>query len=253
MRASGYEIRIEEEVALLRMDRGKGNAMDGPFLEGLMEALDEAAAADPCGLVLTGSGRVFSAGLNLPALTPLDREGMTAFMGTFREAFLRLLEFPGRTVAAVNGHAVAGGALLACACDHRAGAKGDYHVGVRETALGVGLPRCGMEVLRRALSPRILEEVTVFGRLYTPAQALEMGMLHEIVPGRRLLDVARERAARDREVPRAALAQVRRGLVAPFAERIRRGGDDADWVDTWFSEEAQRRIGETVARLSAPK
>jgi len=249
----GYELRMEEDVALLRMDRGKGNAMDGPFLEGLEEALVEAEGRQPCGLVLTGSGRVFSAGLNLPALTPLDRGGMTAFMATFRGVFLRLLEFPARTVAAVNGHAVAGGALLACACDHRIGVEGDYHVGVRETALGVGLPRCGMEVLRRALSRPALEEVSVFGRLYSPAQALDLGMLQEIVPAGRLLDTARQRAARDREIPRAALAQVRRGLVAPYAERIRRAGDDSDWVDTWFSAEAQRRIGETVARLSGPK
>jgi enoyl-CoA hydratase len=246
-----YEVSIRDDVAVLTLDRGKGNAIDGPLFDAMHRGLDEAEAALPCGLILTGANGFFSVGLNLVALQPLDRPALLAFMGRFREMFLRLLEFPARTVAAVNGHAVAGGALLACTCDHRVGAEGSYKMGVAETALGVGLPRCAMETLRRVLAPDVLEEVTVFGRLYTPGQALERGLLTALVPPGDLLDAAMKEAVRDREVPRAALAQVRRGLVAPWTTSIRGGGNDEDWVDTWFSDEARKRVAEAVARLTS--
>ena len=90
-------------------------------------------------VVLTGYDKFFSAGLNLKSL-PEDRDGMASFVDSFEEAHLALLQFPLPVVAAVNGHAIAGGCVLACAADLRIGAEGSHKLGVSEVSLGIVFP-----------------------------------------------------------------------------------------------------------------
>ena len=246
-----YHLELEDHVARLSLDAGKANALDPTSLAALERGLIEAEDRHARGLVITGAGRFFSAGLNIPLLYQFDRMQMSECMRKFREVMLRVLRFPGRTVAAINGHAIAGGAILACACDLRVAARGDYRVGVSEVALGIGLPRVALEVLRRALPERTLEEVVLGGNLYSPEQAKDMGLLHDLVSGDVLQAIAHERAARFAHAPFTTLRQVKHELVAPTVERVLRGGEDQEWLDTWFSEDARRLLAGVVARLSA--
>jgi enoyl-CoA hydratase/carnithine racemase len=121
---------------------------------------------------------------------------------------------------------------------------------VRETALAVGLPRIGLELLRRTLPPASFEEIVLGADLYSPEEAVRLGIFHELVPPERLVDAALAQAAKYREVPWDALAQVRRGIVAPYVERVRRQGGDEEWLDTWFSDEARKRIADVLSRLA---
>jgi enoyl-CoA hydratase/carnithine racemase len=246
-----YHLEIEDHVACLSLDAGKGNAMDPTSLAALERGLIEAEDRHARGLVLTGTGRFFSAGLNIPVLYQFDRVQMSDCMRRFREVMLRVLRFPGRTVAAINGHAIAGGAILACACDLRVAARGDYRIGVSEVAIGIGLPRVALEVLRRALPERTLEEIVLGGNLYGPEEARDMGFLNDLVSSESLAAIAHERAARFTHAPFGTLRQVKHELVAPTVERVLRGGEDQEWLDTWFSEEARRLLAGVVARLSA--
>ena len=120
------------------MRHGPANALDPALVARLGASLDEAERSGRP-LVLTGNDRFFSAGLDLAGL-PEDRDEMGAFVDAFDEFVRRLFLFPCPTVAAVNGHAVAGGAILATACDVRIGAAGSYRIGVSEVQLGVIFP-----------------------------------------------------------------------------------------------------------------
>src|SRR2546422_6749358 len=133
-------MRIERdgEVALIRLENGKANAIGPSFLdrlESLLGQLGDARAA-----VITGQGSAFSAGLDLPTLVDLDRVRMRAFVLRFETAMMRVFELPIPLVAAVNGHAVAGGCVLALQADVRIGADREARIGLNETQLGVGLP-----------------------------------------------------------------------------------------------------------------
>lgn len=223
------------------MRHGPANAIDGALVAELGARLDEAEGSGRP-LVLTGNGRFFSAGLDLAGL-PADRQEMGAFVDAFDELIERLFLFPGPTVAAVNGHAVAGGAILAAACDVRIGAEGGYRIGVSEVQIGVIFPAAAFEVARAAIQPARTADVLLRARLTGPGEAATSGFLHELAPPEELAARAVERAEELGALPREAYIHTKRELRAEFAERARRCRAEKreQFLDTWFSEESAGR------------
>ncbi|HKB72383.1 MAG TPA: enoyl-CoA hydratase/isomerase family protein [Thermoanaerobaculia bacterium] len=239
---------IVDGVVLLRMDDGKANAIQGRFLGALDAALDEAGDAAP--LVLTGARRIFSAGLDLPALAGLSRPAMDELMREFHRVMLRLFLRPAPVVCAVNGHAIAGGCILAMQGDRRVMADGEGKIGVNEVRLGLSLPAIAVETFRAQLAPPALAAAALEGHLFSPAEAAAAGLVDEVAPAGDL--VARAvLAARALAPDGPAFAEMKRLLRRPAAEALSRSRDEDScaWLDGWFSEPAQRRIGETVAKL----
>ncbi len=226
---------------VVAMRHGPANALDPALVASLGASLDEAERSGRP-LVLTGNGRFFSAGLDLAGL-PREREEMGGFVDAFDDLMRRLFLFPCPTVAAVNGHAVAGGAILAAACDVRIGAVGSYRVGVSEVQLGVIFPATAFEVLRAAIPAARTAEVLLRGRLTGPEDAVTNGFLHELGSAEALLERAVERAEELGALPREAYAHTKRELRAEFADRAarERAPKREQFLDTWFSEESKAR------------
>jgi len=246
-------MRVERRgaVALLRLENGKANAMGPSFverLEGLLGQLGDARAA-----VITGQGSAFSAGLELPALVDLDRATMRGFIDRFEAVMLRLFELPIPLVAAVNGHAVAGGCVLALQADVRIGADREARIGLNETQLGIGLPAVVMETLRGQVPGPSLAAIALEGRLFSPREALQMGLLHDLAPEADLLDRALQRAASLAALPPAGIRMVKQSLRRPIAATARslNPAESERWLDTFFSPESQHRLLETVSRLKS--
>src|SRR5687768_2435164 len=126
------DIERRDEVALVRLRAGKANAMSSALLAAIGRALDDVEGSGACAAVITGEGRSFSAGLALPELVDLDRAAMRAFIDLFGAAMRRVLECPLPVVAAINGHAIAGGCVLALMCDARICAAGAGRIGLNE-------------------------------------------------------------------------------------------------------------------------
>ena len=142
------ESSTKDGVAVLAMRHGKANALDTELCQALCGALDEAAAEGAAAVVLTGAGPVFSAGVDLKRVTA-GREGyVAAFLPELRRAFTRLATFELPVVAAVNGHAIAGGFILFAAADWAVMAEGPGRVGVTELLVGVPFPAVALELLR---------------------------------------------------------------------------------------------------------
>src|SRR5437899_1589038 len=242
-------MRIERdgEVALIRLENGKANAIGPSFLdrlESLLGQLGDARAA-----VITGQGSAFSAGLDLPALIDLDRVGMRAFVLRFDAVMMRLFELPIPLVAAVNGHAIAGGCVLALQADLRLVADRDARIGLNETQLGIGLPAVVLETLRCQVPPQSLALIALEGRLFSPRDALQVGLVHEVVPEAELFDKALARAQALAALWPSGVRQVKSALRAPVAARIREldATQSEKWVESWLSAEPILRA--TVARL----
>ncbi len=244
-------MRIERNgtVALLRMENGKANAISAALLErldGLIKELGDARA-----VVITGQGTAFCAGLDLPALVDLDRTTMRGFIRRFEDVILRIFELPIPVIAAVNGHAVAGGCVLALQADLRIGADRDARIGLNETRIGIGLPGPVLETLRWQIPGSSLTPLALEGRLVSPREALQLGLLHELVPEGELLDRALQRAADLAALPPAGLRMVKESLRKPVASAARANAakEGELWLDTWFSPDSQHRLRETVSRL----
>src|SRR5216683_40138 len=134
------ELQRVGEAMVLRMRAGKANAIGPAWLDRMYSLLDDVLAARARALVITGYEGFFSAGLDLPALDALDERAMGSFMSGFSRTMLRIFELPLPVVAAVNGHAIAGGCVLALQADVRIGAASDFRIGLNEVQLGIGLP-----------------------------------------------------------------------------------------------------------------
>jgi enoyl-CoA hydratase/carnithine racemase len=208
---SSVAMEIDGDVAVIRVDDGKANALGPGTITALGEAIDRAEAE--CGaMVLAGRDGRFSAGFDLSVMTA-GVDQMRSLVTSGAELLLRLYGSPIPTVAACTGHALAMGSLLLLACDTRIGADGPFKVGLNEVAIGMGLPVFAVELARDRLTPRHFTEATIQARIYDPAGAVEAGYLDQVVPADELLATARDQAA--------ALAQLRRGAVAHTKVRAR--------------------------------
>jgi len=213
-----------DPVTVLRIEHGKVNALDAELFEELSSVLDELTPDDPehdrsGALVLTGTGKTFSAGVDLFRVLEGGRRYLETFLPALTRGLHTLFTYPRPVVAALNGHAVAGGAVLACACDARVMARGDARVGVPELEVGVPYPTLALEVLRFAVGARHLQELVYGGATYPPEEARERGLVDELVDEGRLLERAVEVAGGYAELPPRAFRLTKSALRRPTLER----------------------------------
>jgi enoyl-CoA hydratase len=240
-------------VAVVRLRGGKANAMSRELLAGLARLMD--GLGDAGAVVITGYERFFSAGLALPELIDLSREELATFMGEFQIAMLSVFRCPRPVIAAVNGHAIAGGCVLALMADVRLMAEGEHKIGLNEVALGIGLPPVVIEPLRLQLPASSWPAVALEGRLVTPPEARQLGLVDEVVAAERLEAVAIERAERLSRLSTQAHGQIKLALRGPALEAISAtyAVESERWLDTWFSPPAQATLRAAIARLGAGK
>lgn len=245
-----YEVAWRDRIAEIRLVCGKANALNPRSLAAIAESLDEAAHGEARGVILTGYDRFFSAGLDLVTLYDLSRLQMDAFVRDFDRVTLQLFAFPRPVVAAVNGHAVAGGCILALACDARLVAATAGWMGLNEIQLGLALPGSALEIARHAVPAESLESVLYGGALYGPQEAVARGLADGLASDD-LLAEARDVCRRLCEPPARAFETIKASLKAPALQRAHEALDSLRqaFVEAWFAPEARQRIGATRARL----
>jgi enoyl-CoA hydratase len=205
----------EDGVVTLTLDDGKVNAMDLAFFGGLDDALD--GCADAPAVVITGRDGMFSAGLNTKVLAALDDDGLTELLVQFGRTMLRVWTEPRPVVAAATGHAIAGGTVLAMACDHVVAAEGDYRWGLTETTIGFALPGWIIALARGNVRTDRLDDLLLPGELLLPDAAVEVGFADVVAPAYEVVATAQERARQLAKLPRAAYAETKRRLRGPAA------------------------------------
>ena len=217
-------VQVEEReggVRVLTLDHPPANAENEELLADLGTALAAARTSDGVrAVVLTGAGKFFSGGFDLSA-PRRDEDSGHLFRDLFRDTHLALLALPKPTVAMVNGHAIAGGLVLALACDYRLGVEGDYRIGLNEVAIGASYPRVAFEIVRLRLTHAHASELLLGATLYPADQALRLGVVDELLPPDTFAATALRRAARLGSFPREAYAHTKAALVAEAVARVR--------------------------------
>jgi enoyl-CoA hydratase len=237
-------------IAVLRLAHGKASALDTELLEALDRCLRELDEARPEAVVLTGTGSIFSAGVDLLRVLDGGTGYLAGFLPLLARAVRRLFAFPRPVVAAVNGHAIAGGCILACACDWKVMAAGEGRIGVPELRVGVPFPVAPLEVLRFAVPPQHLQKLAYAGRTYGAAEALEWGLVDEVVPPDRLLERALEAAGQLAAIPGASFELTKAQLRRPSLERIDALHDELEprIAAQWASPGVQEHLRDYVDR-----
>lgn len=243
------ELTREGKAAVLRLAHGKANALDTPLMVELVDALTQVERSDAGALVLTGQGSVFSAGVDLLQLLNGGRTYIAEFLPRMCEGFRALYAFPKPAVAAVNGHAIAGGMILSSACDYRVMAR-SARIGIPELRVGVPFPLVALEIVRSALSPERAAEAVLFGRVLEAEAARDHGYVHEVLEGGEVLARAVARAEELTAAPAGSFRKAKLDLRRPTLELLDRAEavSDAHLVDAWSSSAIQDSIRSYVEK-----
>jgi enoyl-CoA hydratase len=235
----------------MRIGREHGNAINKELADGLISAIREAEAADGVrGVLFAAAGKLFCPGLDLRELIELDRAGMRAFLESFNGCFRELYAFSKPLVAAMHGHAIAGGYLLSLTADWRILRQG-AQVGLAEIKVGVPFPYGIAQILRASVPAAALTKVALLGTNYLDGEALEAGLVHEVHPADGFEDYCRQRLVEMAAKDARAFAISKRYLRAATIERVAsaEARNDDEFLESWFSEETQRRMTDLVESL----
>ncbi len=246
-------IRFEDEVAVLSLELGRGNAIDHAFIDAVHGALDAVLRSEARAAVITGQGRVFCGGLDLVTLHGFDRPGIERFVDAFEGMFRRVYAFERPLVAAVNGHALAGGAILAMACDLRVMADGPFQIGVNEVRLGIPFPAAAFEIVRQATPGPARRAVMLQGKRLSPGEARAAGIVQRLAGDQGVVADAVEEARAFAAGGATAVRAVKADLTAPVLARIdaTAAARRARFVEAWFGAEARARVTALRDELAA--
>lgn len=241
------------DVAVLRLAHGAVSAMDLELCEAVGKELRALADAPARAVVVTGTGKAFSAGVDLRRIVDGGPEYVAAFLPALSEMFRAAFELAKPVVAAVNGHAIAGGCVLAATADTVLMAEGNGRIGVPELRVGVAFPRVPLEVMRFAVGDVAARRLILGAQTHAPADARELGLVDEVVPAdelpSRALAVARELLA---AVPDDTFALTKTQLRRDTVERMDRYADEDVRVEqVWAAGSTDGRIAgylESVTR-----
>lgn len=213
-------VEITNDVALIRMDDGKANAINFEMITALNVGLDT-AEAEAKAIVLAGRDGRFSGGFDLNAFASLGADGVYKLLDAGAELLVRLYGGPLPAVAACTGHAIAMGVFILNACDTRVGASGEYKIGANEAITGMNLPIFAMELARDRLSPQHLTRAMVQGFIYNPEGAVEAGYLDMLAEADKVEAKALALAGQLAQLPGKAYAWNKKSIRKGTLDRIR--------------------------------
>jgi len=236
-------------ITLVHLQHGKANLLDVELCQHLQTAFDE-LAGEARAVVLTGQGGIFSAGVDLLRLLDGGPAYIEQFLDTLKGFCETIFSFPKPLVAAINGHAIAGGCVVACMADRRLMAQGSGRIGVVELLVGVPFTAAPFEVMRFAVPPQYFCEVLYGGTTYEPTAAMERGLVDEVVPPEELLDRAVQTAAAFAQLAPRAFRLTKAQIRHPAVDQIRRGAAEFDAAvrEIWARPDTLAGIREYVSR-----
>jgi enoyl-CoA hydratase/carnithine racemase len=235
---SFVEVHLRNGIATVVLEHGKVNALNPIVVEELSATFRTLQNdTDTGAVVLTGRGRFFSFGFDIPELLSYTREEFTNYLTSFTTLYRSLFSYPKPLVAALNGHAIAGGCMIALACDCTIMVRGSAKISLNEIGFGSSVFAGSTEMLQFRIGSRA-SDVLYSGAMYSPAEAQEIGLIAEVVAPEALLDRADEIAGELAARRPAAFASIKSLLRKPVADAMASREADSihEFVDIWYSE-----------------
>jgi enoyl-CoA hydratase len=237
-------------IVTLRLAHGKASALDTELMEGLARAIAEVALDDTRAVILTGTGNIFSAGVDLFRLTQAGDEYVDRFVPALTRLMLDLFSFPKPLVVAANGHAIAGGTIITLTADYRLIAAGNARMGIPELLVGVPFPAAVLEIIRFAVPPQHIQSLIYTARTVQSDEALSLGLIDEIVRAESLMERATEMATHLASLPTQAFQMAKRQLRDKAIGRAKHYANEFDTTmqDSWKAPETHAVIREYLAK-----
>ena len=238
------------KVAIMRLNNKVTNALSPDFVNDLSAALNT-IKSESQGMILAGGDKFFCIGFDLPELLKLDRTGMTHFFYQFNQVAFDIFTLPLPTACAITGHAIAGGNILALACDYRFMAPGKLLIGLNEVKLGVPVPYLADLMLRQTVADRSANDMLYRGKFMASSEAEQTGLIDEVLPRDRLENQALENIAEIASLPQPAFSAIKANRVEAIRIRYEENYKYKNeiFLDRWFSPSVQNLLTEAAEKF----
>ena len=232
-------LSISENIATIVLNRPKVNALNEVLVEELRECFQNVADDSKVkSVILTGEGSFFSFGLDVPEFLSYSKDSFIKFLTKFTELYGYIFTFPKPVVAALNGHTIAGGCMIAIACDYRLMVSGKARISLNELTFGSTVFAGSVEMLKHLIGRRCAELALYTGAMYSAEDAKELGLLHEVVPKENLHDAAQSIAEDFAKKDSRAFRSVKMLFRKQAGEEMKKRESDSilEFADIWYSE-----------------
>ena len=232
-------------IGTLMLKRGKVNALNEVVVDELRQALVD-LENDPAvrAVILTGYGKFFSFGFDIPQFLPYSTEQFADYLAKFTDLYTYMFLYPKPMVAALNGHAIAGGCMLALACDRRTMVSGKAKIALNEITFGSSVFAGSTEMLRFCVGDRAATQILYSGAMYTAGEAESLGLVDKVTTDEGLSKAAAELASEMSTKPAPAFASMKRLLRGPIAEEMRRREalSIKEFLEIWYSDATRENL-----------
>lgn len=226
-------------IATVMLERGKVNALSEDVVDELHDQFERIEKDDTVrAVILTGKGKFFTFGFDIPGFLSYTIEDFTRYLKKFTDLYAYIFTFPRPVIAALNGHTIAGGCMIAAACDLRIMVTGKAKISLNEITFGSSLFAGSLAILKYLVGTGIAQEIAYTGKMYAAAEALELGLIEKVTSEQDLPTEALEAAQDFARKDGAAFASIKRSLRKPVAEEISRSEDASvrEFATIWYSE-----------------
>jgi enoyl-CoA hydratase/carnithine racemase len=236
-------ISQDAAVATVTVNRGKVNALNPQLVAELSDTFNVLQAdPDVAAVILTGHGKFFSFGFDIPEFLPYSQEDFTQYLHQFTDLYTRIFLFPKPVVAALNGHTMAGGCMLAAACDTRLMLAGKPKIALNEITFGATVLAGATEMLTHAVGSKNAAKILYSGALFSPEEALSLGLIDRVCPDHESLITAAHVHAQEMagKAP-AAFSSIKALLRQPIGQRMRQREVPSiqEFVKIWYADQTR--------------
>ena len=245
------EVSKDNQIAIVRLKRGKVNALNEPLVEEIYQCFKELEDDyDTRAVIVTGQGSFFSFGFDIPEFLSYSPKEFARYLTKFTGLYTYIFAYPKPVVMALNGHTIAGGCMLAIAGDYRVMVSGKARISLNELSFGSSVFAGSVIMLKYLTGARFAEQVLLGASMYSAEQAKSMGLVDEVATEAELMKAATARAQEYLGKYPPAFASIkghlRKSVVAEMIQVETKSIED--FIEIWYSENTQKNIREIKIR-----
>jgi len=239
------DVKIGEKIATITLNRPKVNALNEPLIDELRAAFDNIEKDDDISaVILTGKGSFFSFGFDVPGFMSYPKDSFERYVLRYSELIKNIFMFPKPVIAALNGHAIAGGCVLTLACDFRIMVTGKAKISLNEMTFGSTLFSCVIETLRYAVGSKKSEHIIYSGKMFSAEEALSLGLVDKSASEEDFISIVEETAQDYSRRDMSAFNSIKKLLKLETLKKIEEEEKNtvSQFVDIWYSESMRENL-----------
>ena len=242
---SSVAVVKDGKIATVTLNRGKVNALNEPMVEELAESFESLEKdGNVNSLILTGRGKFFSFGFDVPEFLGYPKKDFLKYLENFANLYTYVFQFSKPVVAALNGHTIAAGCMLATACDYRLMVSGKAKISLNEITFGSSVFAGSVEMLKFCVGQRNATSILYSGGMYSAEEAFDLALVDQVTPEDTLAEEATKVARKFARKDGSAFKSIKNLLRKPVVEKILKRDEHSliDMANIWYSEKTRNKL-----------